>query len=158
MSRKPKQLLSEEDVIRLRGCRDVKVVPDLTPEQKLEKADRARKVRQSKSVEDLDVKIQRYTSWALQLCKKYGMSPDWYDLKLKEQQGLCAICNKPERARSNRGNETIRRLCVDHDHATGRARELLCHDCNGHLGYLENRDWRARAEAYLAKHKSVIFA
>lgn len=48
-----------------------------------------------------------------------------------EQQGLCALCEKPE-IKKNYG--TTCKLSVDHDHRTGRVRGLLCSKCNSILG------------------------
>lgn len=54
----------------------------------------------------------------------YGITRDDYDRMLAEQDGRCAICqNKPRK----------RRLAVDHDHATGEVRGLLCTRCNQKL-------------------------
>ena len=45
------------------------------------------------------------------------------------QEGLCLICQK---------QPTKRGLFVDHDHATGRVRGLLCHRCNLVLGHAQD--------------------
>jgi hypothetical protein len=46
------------------------------------------------------------------------------------------------------------RLCVDHDHTTGKVRGLLCHDCNVGIGFMRDsvENFR-RAIAYLDRHK-----
>lgn len=62
----------------------------------------------------------RHLKWA------YGITSDTYEIMWKSQSGLCAICGKPE--------PTERDLCVDHDHMTGKVRELLCLKCNWLLG------------------------
>src|SRR3990170_4136701 len=61
---------------------------------------------------------ERETAWK----RLYGLAPaDFYALK-REQGAQCAICED-----ENGGKE----LDVDHDHATGRVRGLLCRRCNG---------------------------
>ena len=55
---------------------------------------------------------------------KYGITAEAYQQLLDYQGGACAICLRPSR---------VRRLAVDHDHATGRVRGLLCRHCNYEL-------------------------
>jgi hypothetical protein len=57
----------------------------------------------------------------------YGLTSTDYDAMHAAQNGLCKICGKPETA-SRLG--TRRRLAVDHCHATGKVRFLLCAACN----------------------------
>lgn len=59
------------------------------------------------------------------------------------QGGRCAICRRePEQGR---------RLAVDHDHATGEVRGLLCKACNTALGmFRDDVASLARAIGYLA--------
>jgi len=56
----------------------------------------------------------------------YGLPPDEWDALRREQDGRCAICRDPL--------EMFKRTHVDHCHATGRVRGLLCHHCNRGLG------------------------
>jgi hypothetical protein len=62
------------------------------------------------------------------LKRRYGMTVEEYEVFEEKQKSLCAICKQPENARY------FRRLCVDHDHETGKIRGLLCHMCNTGLG------------------------
>lgn len=61
---------------------------------------------------------------------KYGITSNEYDLMFSEQKGLCKICKKHQ-------DELKRILCVDHCHATGEVRGLLCDTCNKFLGFYE---------------------
>lgn len=56
----------------------------------------------------------------------HGITFAVYNDMLIGQGGVCKICKKPCKHR--------RRLSVDHDHATGKIRGLLCHLCNAILG------------------------
>lgn len=58
----------------------------------------------------------------------YGISHDDYDRLYAQQQGRCCICD-----------EFHSRLCVDHDHKTGRVRGLLCRSCNSGLGFFRDQ-------------------
>lgn len=66
--------------------------------------------------------------------KNYGLTRHDFDEMLREQDHLCAICKRPERA-LNRSGES-RQLSVDHCHETGYVRGLLCHACNIGIGSL----------------------
>lgn len=79
-----------------------------------------------------------------------GVTPEWYDAKLAEQNGVCAACHQPETAKHQGG--TVNSLPVDHDHETGQLRGLLCHACNRALGLLG--DDPARVEALLIYRRS----
>jgi hypothetical protein len=59
---------------------------------------------------------------------KYGLSIEDYEAMYERQGGKCALCGHPDR------------LCVDHDHQTGRVRGLLCYLCNTALGRLVGDD------------------
>jgi Recombination endonuclease VII len=68
------------------------------------------------------------------LQKKYGITLDQYNQMLRDQNGLCARCEKPSDGMKIR-------LSVDHCHRTSVVRKLLCAPCNTYLGRLEaNRD------------------
>lgn len=79
------------------------------------------------------------------LRNEYGISLEEYALMFEAQLGLCAICGQPEPR--DDGN-----LCVDHNHATGEVRGLLCHNCNKSLGLMNDDYTRLRAAAYYLKY------
>lgn len=82
----------------------------------------------------------------------YGITEEDYASMLEAQNGVCAICKRPERRRSS-GDE-VKNLAVDHDHETGRVRALLCHDCNVVLGYVEDSPERLDAmRSYLLAYR-----
>ncbi len=60
--------------------------------------------------------------------REYGITLDEYNTQLRTQAGRCAVCRRPETITTKAGQP--RRLAVDHDHATGALRGLLCHRCN----------------------------
>ena len=77
---------------------------------------------------------------------QYGMTQNDYDLWFEKQNGVCRICgNAPPDGRN---------LHVDHDHATGVVRGLLCQTCNSMLGMAQdNVDILAAGIAYLTERK-----
>ncbi len=70
------------------------------------------------------------------LKKSYGITLDDYNRMLKEQDYKCAICTLPNDAVCGSGGP--RAMCVDHDHATGKVRGILCDACNRGLGKLKD--------------------
>lgn len=70
---------------------------------------------------------------------RYGITPEKYKQMLEAQGGHCACCPATE----PKGG----RLCIDHDHATGVVRGLLCHKCNMALGLVDDNFERLQALA-----------
>lgn len=62
----------------------------------------------------------RESNWRRRGVVDFTMTDYWR--LFKEQGGVCAVCNKPERMN--------RRLAADHDVKTGKVRGLLCSFCN----------------------------
>lgn len=87
------------------------------------------------------------------LKRKFGLTREWYEQKLKDQNFKCAICEKEETTFDSRAN-VKRRLSVDHCHKSGKIRDLLCWRCNGTLGKIdEDLDLLKKIENYIIKHK-----
>ena len=81
------------------------------------------------------------------ICGYHGLDIQSYEEMIKEQNNQCAICGKIE-TRKFKGKPM--RLCVDHNHETGKIRGLLCHDCNTGLGkFLDSPDLLTKAAIYL---------
>lgn len=83
----------------------------------------------------------------------YGMTVEEYDAMFAAQGGVCAICKTyPKQSKSGRN----RNLSVDHCHATGKIRGLLCYHCNHILGNaLENIERLRAAISYLEKYSDA---
>lgn len=82
--------------------------------------------------------------------KRYGVSLEWYNQKLVEQDGKCAICRQPETTKI-RG--TLIKLAIDHCHETKKVRGLLCKECNGALGQMHHDpSITDSATQYLKRH------
>lgn len=76
--------------------------------------------------------------------RRHNMSKEEYNRLFKLQNGLCAICDRPE---TRVLNGKVVPLGVDHNHQTGENRGLLCHKCNAGIGFLDEspeRFWRCR--------------
>lgn len=73
------------------------------------------------------------------------LAPEEFDALLIAQGGVCAVCGQPDHGRKDSG-----RLAIDHCHATGTVRGLLCHRCNSMLGLAkDSTETLKRAIAYL---------
>jgi len=87
---------------------------------------------------------------AARLKHRYGVTPEWYDAKMLEQYGCCAICGAIPDGKL--------RFSVDHDHkcCPGRKscgkclRGILCQPCNAVLGFVDSHpDWMEKAQAFI---------
>ena len=77
------------------------------------------------------------------LTRRYGITAAEAEYLLTKQNGLCAICRAAPAGH------------VDHDHATGSVRELLCFNCNGGLGQFRDDPAVLRAAAeYVERHRA----
>lgn len=75
---------------------------------------------------------------------RYGITPSDTVALGQAQGGVCAICKAPP-VQGKRGV-----LQVDHDHATGAIRGLLCEKCNQGLGsFRDDPEYLLEAIAYL---------
>jgi hypothetical protein len=79
------------------------------------------------------------------LMKSYGISSEQYNQMMVQQDSKCAICGI-------HSDQQSKKFCVDHSHATGKIRSLLCHHCNAGLGmFKESEVVIINAAKYLEK-------
>jgi hypothetical protein len=90
-----------------------------------------------------------------ELVRRFGITLEDYNRMLSEQNHACAICGRKDGGVFHRrGSDRIRRFNVDHCHATGKIRGLLCWACNTVLGkFRDDPDLFERAAAYLRRAK-----
>ncbi len=78
---------------------------------------------------------------------RYDLTLQEYDAMLEGQNRACAICGK-------HSESMTRRMCIDHDHVTGKVRGLLCTQCNAGLGlFKDNVEHLVSALHYLIDHE-----
>jgi hypothetical protein len=76
-------------------------------------------------------KRQKAHSRASRVKKVYGITSQQYERLKAYQRGVCAICR--------RATGRTKALAVDHDHATGEVRGLLCSPCNIMIGRMRDQ-------------------
>lgn len=78
------------------------------------------------------------------LKRQYGITIEDYNRMLKDQNGVCFICQKESK------NFWGTQPAVDHCHKTGKIRGLLCDKCNKGLGqFNDNPELLQKAIKYL---------
>jgi hypothetical protein len=82
------------------------------------------------------------------LKKRYKLTIEEYNEMYRKQESKCGICGIHE-------SKLTKKLNIDHDHKTGKARELLCQKCNVALSYFENFDSNPFLE-YLKKYREKL--
>lgn len=117
-------------------------------------------VRQYRAKNPAKVKETKQTSDAKHPARRRAYRlKELYDLTLEEvaamavaQGNLCAVCGTDDP-----GSRGIRMTwVVDHDHASGRVRGLLCARCNRGLGLLKDDPAVLRAAAdYVERHRTL---
>lgn len=95
------------------------------------------------------------------LKRAYGLSLEQYDAILEAQGGRCAICGSDDPhvgrrpiVNGYRTQTAPAYFAVDHDHATGKVRGLLCSRCNRALGgFQDDLHTLLIAVAYLEENR-----
>jgi hypothetical protein len=83
---------------------------------------------------------EKYAAYARK--RNYGVTQEWFEQKLKDQEGKCAICFS-----------VLSKPSVDHNHKTRQPRGLLCHSCNVFVGFAHEDTKRlSSAIEYLRKY------
>lgn len=126
---------------RCRTCQQVRNrAADADPARKARKAARAAVYRSMPEVKERKSRANA----ALLLRKKYGLTLVQLEEMIASQSGRCASCGD---------DLEVKRVHVDHDHATGQVRGVLCQRCNLAEGYLRGSPLRARRLAkYLERN------
>ncbi len=72
---------------------------------------------------------------------RYALESGQFDKMIREQNGCCAVCDEP-----------LLDPVIDHDHTTGKLRQILCRKCNALLGMAnDNLEILKNAVAYLQR-------
>lgn len=105
-------------------------------------------------LKDPDAWRLRMRKWRLK--QIHGITLDQFVALFESQNGKCGVCDRGlEMSVSYLAGENRDRIaCLDHDHATGRVRGILCNSCNRAIGMLkEDIDILLRAASYLKEHR-----
>ncbi len=96
----------------------------------------------------------QHAYWERNLKRNYRMTPDRFNALWHQQEGKCLICTVDmlPRGRKNRS------VAVDHNHATGEIRGLLCRCCNRAIGLLQDSPEILRSAADYLQQKGNYFA
>jgi hypothetical protein len=87
--------------------------------------------------------------------RRYGITAVEYDKMFEEQNGVCAICEQPEKSYQRDGAPSS--LAIDHCHDTGKIRGLLCHHCNRGIGFLQDSaEIVLKAAVYLDNNTAAV--
>jgi hypothetical protein len=96
------------------------------------------KATQKRYRENLKKDKVKYSEFLLKdknrkLLLNFNISLNDYNKMLEAQNGVCAICGRPEMVVDNKKHR-IKDLSVDHNHKTNKIRGLLCQKCNHLIG------------------------
>lgn len=101
------------------------------PDNKLKKLENDRQRYQMNK--EADIRRRRNAT----LKSQFGITLDDYNIMLKTQNDVCAICFNSETDADKKSGK-IRSLAVDHCHKTNKIRGLLCRKCNTAIGLLKD--------------------
>ncbi len=98
----------------------------------------------NKEAYNLQMRTYHKENYNTERLYRYNLSREDYNKMLADQKGLCALCDKPNPS-------TKRSLAIDHCHATGKVRGILCYGCNRLMALLDDEALLERAVAYKKK-------
>lgn len=132
---------------------EMKLCPDCGTERPVHEFGRNRPARDGLSTYCRTHNNRRHNEWIarrgghrrLNLRNQYGMTIEQFDDLLAAQNGCCAICLTDEPG--GKGDQWH----VDHDHATGVVRGILCALCNVGLGHFGDDSQRLESAAQYLK-------
>jgi uncharacterized protein YbaR (Trm112 family) len=107
------------------------------PEQKLKRQVRERKRKSLNPLAKKDSELKRI----------YGISINDYLNMFEKQNMVCKICKQECKTKLS--------LSVDHDHATGKIRGLLCNRCNRAIGMFEDSPELLKMAARYLENKDI---
>lgn len=80
----------------------------------------------------------KWEAWKRNL-SRYGVTVDWVGEKFLERYGQCAICGQDIYYNVwGTSKDKMFSIHIDHSHATGKPRGLLCQNCNIALGKFQD--------------------
>lgn len=83
----------------------------------------------------------------------FGITLADYESMLVLQGGVCGICGTTNPTGEGGSGKHLSHFAVDHCHATGRVRGLLCNSCNRGLGmFKDSAEMLRRAAKYVDCH------
>lgn len=94
---------------------------------------------------DVESRKQYRRNWRLK--KKYGIDEEGFGVLWVAFRGKCGICKIDLKSSVGRRGQPLDVAVVDHDHATGNLRGLLCNGCNKGLGLFKDNPETLRAAA-----------
>lgn len=104
--------------------------------------------RSKKNWENKTLEERQYLGTKLRLKYQYGLSIEQFENLVNEQNNKCFICGVE-------GGYNGKPLYVDHCHATGKVRKLLCQHCNSGLGmFKDNPELLLKAAEYIKQWQS----
>lgn len=71
---------------------------------------------------------------------RYGIDQKEYNKMINDANGKCGICR-----------QMSEKLCIDHDHSTGKVRGMICNKCNLGLGHFNDNEKLLQYAIYYLK-------
>jgi|DEB19_MinimDraft_3_1074340.scaffolds.fasta_scaffold03501_5 hypothetical protein len=83
-----------------------------------------------------DPSIQRWK----QMKHRYGLTRQQWEAMVATQDGKCAVCSVELHVEPIKRNDSRppNQAVVDHCHATGKVRGIICHCCNVAIGHMKD--------------------